>query len=95
MKTSPAMMAKCLTLSMLCMLSAEGLADGLLNCGGTPHPAMSPALKRAQEHACAASRVAIVCTKNADEKKLSGKAREDFINRCEGISSSGGKKGGR
>lgn len=95
MKNWPALTAKYLTLSMLCMLSAEVHADGLLNCGGAPNPAMSPALKRAQEHACAASRVAIVCTKNADEKKLSGKAREDFINRCEGIPSSGGKRGGR
>ncbi len=82
-------MLKSLSLAMLCVLSAQTYAEGLLNCGGTPHPAMSSALKRSQARACAASRTAITCSKNAEDRKLSGKVREDYINRCEGISTSG------
>ncbi len=80
---------------MLSILSADLFADGLLNCSTNPPVEMSAALRRAQQCACEKSKLSISCTKSADEKRLVGKQREDFIDRCEGLPAASQKKSGR
>lgn len=85
MKKWPTSMFTCIFASLLCMLSGDLYAAGLMNCGGKEMTGASPALRRSMQHACERSRVAVSCTATADKRKMTPREREAFIAQCEGL----------
>lgn len=75
-----------LTLALACMLAASALAQEGPDCRAMLADRSVPAsTKRGIAAACERAKTSENCSKQADNRKLAGTAREDFMARCEGV----------
>ncbi len=82
-----------LALALLLPLNAR---PQLAENGKCPrNPDLDPALRAGERRACELRQLAPKCEKAADERKLAGSARTDFIEKCEGFSKPAKKRSGR
>lgn len=78
-------MKKWLTLPLACMLAAAALAQEGPDCHAMLADRSVPAAtKRGIAAACERAKTSEICGKQADNRKLAGTARADFMARCEG-----------
>lgn len=86
-----------LMLPLLCLLGSSSFAaDFVVDCSKVKYASSVPAAAvRADKRACAALAVVPRCERLADEKRLSGSRREQFMLKCEGVRPSRGNARGR
>jgi hypothetical protein len=73
-------------LPLALLLSGAALAVDGIDCRRMAEdPKQLPGVKAGMKAVCAYARKSQACEKSADEKKLAGTAREQFLYRCEGI----------
>jgi hypothetical protein len=86
-------MKKWITVLGACMLAGSVLAQEGPSCQKMlADPSVPASTKRGAAAACARAKASANCDRQADERKLAGNARQDFMARCEGAPRPGARR---